>query len=87
VTTVTGSPYTDTACSTGASCWHIVVPLNASNEISGCHSEETNPTAVTLRTFRATDPAASWPAIAAGAPILALAFTWLVLRRRAAGRT
>lgn len=33
--------------------WHIVIPANSGGNITGCHSEESNPTAVTLVRFAA----------------------------------
>lgn len=53
VASVSGSTFTylDTACATGTDCWHIVVPANGSGVINGCHSEESNPTAVQLIEF------------------------------------
>jgi len=61
VTTVTGTTYKDTGCPTGTDCWHIVVPADpTTNAIIGCHSEESNPNAITLSSFRAADPAVNW---------------------------
>lgn len=90
VTTVSSgtTTYTDTACPTGTDCWHIIVPLNASNQISSCHSQESSPTAVTLRTFRSADPAVNWPLIAGGGLLVALlggagVYRWRLSRVRA----
>lgn len=93
VATVNGTTYHDTLCGTGKKCWHIVVPasggtaINAGEAISGGHSEESNPTAVTMSTFRAADPAVNWPLIV-GAGVLALAVLGglAVTRRRAVRR-
>ena len=65
VSTVTGTTYKDTVCQTGTNCWHVVIPADpTTNAIIGCHSEESNPNAVTLSSFRAADPAPNWPLIA-----------------------
>ncbi len=45
--------YLDTACPTGTDCWHIVLPTDGAESINGCHSVETNPTAVSLADFSA----------------------------------
>ncbi len=38
--------YTDTTATVES--WHIVVPANPDGSLAGCHSEESNPTALTL---------------------------------------
>lgn len=41
--------------------WHIVVPADASGAVTGCHSGESNPTAITLSSFRVRSQAgADW---------------------------
>lgn len=55
--------YVDTVTTTGntgsyvddiaVESWHIVIPANSGGNITGCHSEESNPTAVTLVRFEA----------------------------------
>ena len=53
--------YNDLLCPTGTDCWHIVVPANGSGVINGCHSEESNPTAVTLTSLSAkSNTTANW---------------------------
>jgi hypothetical protein len=88
VTTVTGTTFTDTSCgSTESRCWHIVVPANLStNAIVGCHSLESSPTAVTLRTFRAADPAVNWPLIVGLGALAAVVIGGLAVSRRRAAR-
>ena len=79
--------YVDQACGTNDTtigCWHIVVPLDANNGISGCHSEESTPTAVALRTFRSADPTVNWPLIVGlGALVALTAGGVLYYRKRA----
>lgn len=50
--TTTGSSgtYTDNV---DVDSWHLVIPADASGAINGCHSEESNPTAVSLHNFHA----------------------------------
>ena len=89
VTTVSGTTTTftdtDNACkSTGSGCWHIVVPLNATNQISGCHGEESSTTAVTLHTFRSADPAVNWPLVAGVGALAAVLIGGLAVSRRRA---
>lgn len=59
VATVTDATYTDAFCTTGVQCWHIVVPAGVNNEIVGCHSLETNPNALTLRSIDASSAGSS----------------------------
>jgi hypothetical protein len=92
VTTVpAGSPltYTDTdpACqSTGTGCWHIVVPLNGSNQISGCHSEETSPTVVSLSDFTTSRATPGWPLIVGLGALAAVVVGGMAVSRRRAAR-
>jgi hypothetical protein len=52
--------YTNTSPS-----WHIVVPADlTTGAIIGCHSEESNPTAVTLRSLSASSRSPYWPFLA-----------------------
>lgn len=82
--TVSGTTYKDTLCPTGTRCWHIVVPAGVGGAINGCHSQEGNPTAVTMSTFRSADPTVNWPLIVGvGALVAAVIAGLVVFRRRA----
>jgi hypothetical protein len=89
VTTVSGATtsYTDNACTTNVDCWHLIVPLNGSNQISSCHSQESSPTAVALTALEAKQSAPNWP-LYVGLGVLALLALGglLVYRRRVAAR-
>jgi hypothetical protein len=91
VTTVPGGTTTyldtDAGCVTGAipGCWHIVVPLNSSNQIVSCHSVETNPTVVSLSDFTTSHATPGWPLIVGlGALVVVLVGGLAVSRRRTA---
>jgi hypothetical protein len=86
VATVPGgtTTYLDTTCVTGVDCWHIVVPLNSSSQISSCHSVESNPNVVGLRSFRSADSAVNWPLIIGLGALVAMAIVGLVAYRRRA---
>lgn|GEM_PF-2021212 len=75
--------YVDTAA--GTQSWHIVVPSDASGNITGCHSEEANPNAVGLSSLRAINVASAIPALSLGG-VLVLGGAGLGLRRLVRGR-
>jgi hypothetical protein len=78
---------TDPVCrTTGTGCWHIVVPLNGSNQISGCHSEEASPTAVTLSGFTTGHATPGWPLIVGLGALAAVVAGGLAVSRRRAAR-
>lgn len=57
--------------------WHIVVPANADEAIIGCHSEESNPTAVNLQNFHASaGQPAFWLPLAISLLALIFSVTW-----------
>jgi hypothetical protein len=75
--------YSDYDCGTGVNCWHIVVPANGSGVINGCHSEESNPTAITLSAFSASSHIASpWVLVLGVGLLVAILAAAVILRRR-----
>ena len=71
----TSGSYTDTTIPTSANgiSWHIVIPADGPDGgVGGCHSEESNPTAVTLHSLSAAVQATNWlPFIGLSLPALA----------------
>ncbi len=82
--------YSDAACGTGdptPNCWHIVIPSDGSGVINGCHSEESNPTAITLSKFQIADAATAYWLIPVGLSLLAaVAISVILLRKRSQAR-
>ncbi len=75
--------YQDTGA--GPQSWHIVVPSDASGNPIGCHSEESNPTAVGLASFRAVGTSNLLPALSLGG-VFVVGLSGLGLRRYRRGR-
>lgn len=79
-TTVSGFTYVDTLPVGVTEAWHTVIPADASGNITGCHSEESNPNAVRLATFQSVGAWGS-PLMALGAGALGMVALGLGLRR------
>lgn len=74
-TTTNEGSYTDTAANVES--WHIVIPADDNQAIIGCHSEESNPTAVNLKNFSAATQPAPWLLLVVGIIVAALSFRWV----------
>lgn len=74
--------YEDNQCATGNECWHIVVP-SSGGVPNGCHSEESNPTAITLSAFSASSHANNpWVFVLSLGLLAVMIAVAVILRRR-----
>jgi hypothetical protein len=62
--------------------WHIVIPAATSGNIIGCHSEESNPTAVNLQHLGVVAPAVPWFLGLGSLALAVVSLAWLGQKRQ-----